>query len=358
MLRLWHVCTACFIVVSACASEPSESSSGPHASDLLPAPTGKADSAVFNKDNLISDALFTNPSYLSSEHVQAFLEDTPYGTRSYLADVRYNGRSAAEIIVDTGLEYGVNPLVLLVKLQVEYSLVYDDNPSNFALGHAMGCGCYDGSPDCSYGPSGFTAQLGCGAASLRNHYDDAEAGGETVSGWAIDKDKKTLDDEWVLPRNAATASLYTYTPWVLEDRGGNWLFWNVFQRFAYHLGVHRPNWGWIGSSCEDATTCSYESGMCLETSNHGGVCSMPCELYCPDSDLPFMSVTFCAEYPGLDGETVGQCLARCDRALFPENDGCATSFTCREIRRYGDEEVTKEICWPDGISPLHTSSDP
>jgi len=334
---------------AACAETSPNQAPAPHASDLIPVSNGKADGAVFNKDDLISDALFINGSYLEPSHVQSFLEDTPYGTRSYLADVRFNGKTAAEIIVDTGLEYGINPLVLMVKLQVEYSLVYEESPSNFALGHAMGCGCYDNSPHCSYGPSGFAAQLACGAHALRKHYDAAELGEETVSGWSVDKDKKTLDDEWVIPRNAATASLYTYTPWVLKNRGGNWLFWNVLQRFAYHMGANQPNWGWIGSTCEESPTCSYDEGMCLETSNHGGVCSMPCELYCPDSDLPFMSVTFCAAYPTDDDELSGQCLARCDESLFPENDGCATSFKCVEARRFGDEDVVKEVCWPENV---------
>jgi hypothetical protein len=42
----------------------------------------------------------------------------------------------------------------------------------------------------------------------------------TVSGWARNRTKTTQDDISVTPKNAATAALYTYTPWVGEAGGG------------------------------------------------------------------------------------------------------------------------------------------
>jgi hypothetical protein len=337
------------LCVMSCAEQGTASHPTPHASDLVPVTSGKADGAVFDKNNLISDALFTSGGNLTQEHVQEFLEDTPYGTRSYLADLRIGGRTAAEMIIETGEDYDINPLVLLVKLQVEHSLVYNENPSDYALGHAMGCGCYDNVPGCGFGPAGFSAQLVCAADALRHHFNRADAGESTISGWTIGEAKRTLDDAWVTPENAATVSLYTYTPWVLPGTGGNWLFWNVFYRFAYQLGAHQPNWGWIGSSCEEDSACQYEGGVCLETGNHGGVCTMSCDLLCPDSDVPFTSGTFCAAYPSESGELIGQCLSRCDEALFPENDGCATSYRCVDASRFGQEDTVKKVCWPEHV---------
>jgi hypothetical protein len=53
-----------------------------------------------------------------------------------------------------------------------------------------------------------------------------------TSPWVMGRSKRTLDRVRVTPSNHATASLYSYTPWVLSGRGGNWLVWNVTTKFA------------------------------------------------------------------------------------------------------------------------------
>jgi MYXO-CTERM domain-containing protein len=54
---------------------------------------------------------------------------------------------------------------------------------------------------------------------MRRSMDKALTTG-TVSGWSRGKTKDTEDGMTILPKNAATAALYTYTPWVGEAGGG------------------------------------------------------------------------------------------------------------------------------------------
>ena len=183
-----------------------------------------------------------------------------------------------------------------------------------------------------------------------------------------------------MPKNAATAALYTYTPWILEGSGGNWLFWNVYRKYISQILLGRPNYQWVGSPCHSHSTCNFEGGVCMITATDcdnawcdddstivswepardeqfgpipqaNGVCSTSCSLYCNDSTTPYTSTTFCALIPGYttseesEGEQ-GWCLARCSSELFPENNGCADGFLCGPATRANDPDTTKEVCWP------------
>ncbi len=46
--------------------------------------------------------------------------------------------------------------------------------------------------------------------------------------------RRTLDPRPITPKNRAPASLYAYTPWVLVNRGGNWLVWSVTRKYVRH----------------------------------------------------------------------------------------------------------------------------
>ena len=204
-------------------------------SDFDPAPgDGKADgvAATFNANNVVDDALFTGDMDVAS--VQAFLETTPYGDRSWLASYSVNGVRASQLIVNAAKAENIHPLMLLVRMQVEASLVSKTAvPSQSHLNAALGCACPDGAR-CSSGDRGLSAQLTCGAETLRQWFDASSDG---TGQWRKGVSHKTLDPRVVTPANHATASLYAYTPWVLVGSGGNWLVWNITKKFVHHAEV-------------------------------------------------------------------------------------------------------------------------
>ncbi len=349
--------------------------------DLQQTEHGKADGNHFMSSHLIEEHLFVDAEYMTVEQVQEFLDFPPYSHRSYLANYWEEGQFASEIIVDAATEYQINPLVILVKLQVEASLIYALAPSDFQVNRAMGCGCLDGVYGCPYGPKGFKGQIECGASLLREYIDALDNGFPTPSGWEVGISKKSQDGETITPKNMATAALYTYTPWVLEWEGGNWLFWNVYQRYSEHVLKNTPNHHWIGGVCNSNSVCAFDEGFCQlmaadesnedptdgehwdtpnwtpdnsepgDTLNEAvGFCTRQCSHYCPDNNTPFMAGTFCVDVGSFIGnEPAGLCLAECDTDLFSDNDGCDKGFRCEKHPRFGELDFTREVCWPEKI---------
>jgi hypothetical protein len=226
MLRL-----ALFVVVTGCVADPP---SHDEASDFDPvvwSPGGKADfsgvPATFDHNAVVDNAVFSTQA-VDGDAVQAFLEKSPYANRSWLADYTLDGKRFADRIVEIAAADNLDPVMLLVRLQVESSVVGKTAvPSNATLAHAMGCGCPDGSP-CSRALSGFENQLQCAADTYKELFDESVGGtGEYRTGHTT----KTLDNISVTPRYDGTAAIYGYTPWVLVGRGGAWLTWNVSRRF-------------------------------------------------------------------------------------------------------------------------------
>jgi len=354
--------------------------------DLLLFDSGKEDSGVFNPNILIDQEMFENEDFMSEVEIQSFLENTPYGHESFLARYEWVGEKASTIIDQVAKQYGINPIILLTKLQVESSLIFRTVPDPYRMEVAMGCGCPDVGPACANAPIGFGRQVDCAGSLFRQYLDRISTQGETITGWGPGIPRQTSEGITVVPKNAATAALYTYTPWILEGSGGNWLFWNVYRKYTSEVLRGRPNYQWVGSSCQSSTTCNFEGGLCMiaETSceedswceetvstvsweparderygpipESAGVCSTPCSLYCNDSTTPFTATTFCAVIPGVQSEDdaegeEGWCLARCTPELFPENNGCEIGFTCGEATRANDPETTKDVCWPDVLLP-------
>ncbi len=226
-------------LLGACvAGETVEPGDHEEVTDFDPVPgDGKADgvSATFDQNNVVDDELFTGD--MDVAQVQAFLEDSPYNNRSWLASYTVDGVPASQKIVDAARAERIHPLMLLVRMQVEASLVSKTvQPSQSRINAALGCGCPDGG-SCNASYRGLSAQLTCGAHTLRKWFD----GSEDRSGqWKRGEGRRTLDPRTVTPANHATASLYAYTPWVLVGRGGNWLVWNIskkYVRFAADQGL-------------------------------------------------------------------------------------------------------------------------
>ena len=196
--------------LAACSGTPSEHSGG-IASEVA--------ETAFHANNVLDDRSLLDVTAMTQDGVQKFLETTPWGGRSGLADFSENGQSAAAILHRAATENGINPLVLLVRLQMEHSLVRQASAPATVMTVAFGCGCPD-TAACADKYKGFASQADCAAGTLRRMVDRAGTPQGTVSGWKVGETKKSLDDVSITPANAATAALYTYTPWVGETGGG------------------------------------------------------------------------------------------------------------------------------------------
>lgn len=204
----------------------------------LAPPSAPSLEVAFERHALVDDDTFRDAHALSADDLEVFLRATPHGSASVLATVDADdGRSAAEILVRESRRAGVNPLLLLAKLQVEQSLVSRRSAGPRAIDYALGCECPDGQA-CRSRSRGFGPQVRCAAEKLATYFRELSHRGASRSLWRVGAVRPAACGALVAPRNRATASLYTYTPFVLEGRGGNWLFHRVFRRYAHYLGVY------------------------------------------------------------------------------------------------------------------------
>jgi hypothetical protein len=323
-------------------------------SDFDPFDAAKADgvASVFNRHDVVDDAFFVAAEAVDVAAVQAFLEHTPYGRPCFLADAVVGNTTPAAAIVAAAKRHDINPILLLSRMQVEKGLISKSKaPSQKAIDFAFGCGCADGN-SCSEAFRGFDKQIECAADTMREHFDAAQAG---MGIWRVGVGKKSLDGLTVTPANAATASLYAYTPWVLTGKGGNWLVWNVTGKFVNHFesngGVDIEDPGFVGTPCEasDEAACGFahdgDEGFCLASEGGTGVCTVECEGRCPDKAGSVGADTMCVELePGVGG---------CVPVAGPHNDDCGQvpgSEVVTADRFVGDSGVgarTATVCWPE-----------
>jgi len=173
-------------------------------------------SRKFYKDRIISNAEFTDTTSISVVEIQRFLERK----NSVLAKP-YRGRSVAEMIYYAALSEGINPKVLLVKLQKEQGLITARHASKKKLDWALGVGCYDsGRWNEKY--RGFEKQIRYAARILRKHYDIANQKLQNQRYIRLN-----IDGKQVYVKNAATYALYLYTPHF----HGNRLFHGIYLRY-------------------------------------------------------------------------------------------------------------------------------
>lgn len=215
--------------------------SSPAPDDGARGASAKVTQGAFDKNAVLDDVSLRDVDAMTAEDVQAFLDETPWGTRSALATYEVEGKTAAQIIHATAVKHGINPLELLVRLQMEQGLIRKTTATDATIDVAFGCGCPH-SPVCSDKYMGFENQAECAAGTLSRSMDRAVTSTGTVSGWARSRAKQTEDGVTVTPKNAATAALYTYTPWVGEAGGGREgvggasLHFSVWDRFATAVG--------------------------------------------------------------------------------------------------------------------------
>lgn len=150
---------------------------------------------------------------------------------------------AAATLDQVAREVGLDPRVLLTKLQVEQSLV-TQAPTLERLDWALGYGVPDMGPrQESY--RGFERQLEAAARTLKGYLRPDHP--LTVVG--LVGRPLVVSDGVVVPRNRATAALYRYTPWIgdravesLTPPFGNYLFYRVWSEFFGAPSVDSGSW--------------------------------------------------------------------------------------------------------------------
>ncbi len=199
----------------------------------------------YNPSNLIDNPTLLNNGTMSAGAIQSFLSNVGSGLAGY-TDVEacdstiapyytHCGQtiSAAQIIFDASQAYDINPRAILATLEKEQSLVTDPSPSSSQIDCAMG---YN---SCS-GYVGFFTQVDNGTWQLRLSYELASGNsywGYSPSQYACANGQDTNPNnnlystglypgrivtfydpggvaETITIANAATASLYCYTPYV------------------------------------------------------------------------------------------------------------------------------------------------
>lgn len=134
----------------------------------------------------------------------------------------YQGASsetAAQIIAKVGQACGISPKVLLVRLQLEQSLVTDTWPTVRQFSFAMGWNCPDSGPgnsaNCNNGTAGFLDQIYGSAWQVKRYqarpseYNYRAFRNNTIQ-WHPNSACGTSS---VYIANQATAALYIYTPY-------------------------------------------------------------------------------------------------------------------------------------------------
>jgi hypothetical protein len=109
------------------------------------------------------------------------------------------------------------------------------------------------------------------------------------------------------------------------------------------------NEGWIGGLCAGDEDCGYTDGFCFtdEEGFPAGMCSMACDLYCPDEEG--MVTTFCINAGSVDvSAPPGLCTTRCDEAM--SDSGCRPEYQCALVPRYNDPSTVVDACIPSAVS--------
>lgn len=224
--------------------------------------------------DLINNSVFINSSIMSQSSIQSFLN----GKGSYLATHSYKevcsnnymdthyahcGQTvlASYIIHDAAVAYNLSPRVIMATMQKEESLITAQNPTSSQINFAMGYACPD-SGGCG-SVSGFFNQVDWGTWQLRLNYarangDNSWLGTDSYVAYACPSATRyystglypgrnvTFYDDYGTPyttiklANAATASMYCYTPHVYP--GSSREYYSGSYWFVYYYDM------WWGST--------------------------------------------------------------------------------------------------------------
>lgn len=205
-----------------------------------------ADASKFNPGMIITDEQFYDSTSMNAKQIQQFLnekgkdctsnclKDYRQDTQSYPANLckGYRGarnESAAQIIEKVARSCDINPKVILVMLQKETSLVTLDNPADWRYERAMGYYCPD-DPNrpgwCHPLYAGFYNQVFDAAGQLQNYKRNPDSFGYRAGRThnILHSPDRSCGTKSVYVENAATASLYIYTPYTPNQAAMNNLY--------------------------------------------------------------------------------------------------------------------------------------
>nr|WP_283251340.1 hypothetical protein [Actinomyces sp. AC-20-1] len=235
---------------------PSPTPSGPAA--VVPDYTG------FDAAHVIDDDVFFDSGSMTLEEVSDFIarvnkgcvagdDGTPCLAQAVFTTEDYapgpgcsgytgaEGESAAQVITNVAGSCGVSPRVLLTLIQKEQGLLTASGESLTAHDYeaAAGYDCPDGGT-CDPEHAGFFRQLYGAAAQFQRYHQDPwgyeVVAGETATlGYAPSAACGTGE---VTPVNQATAGLYNYTPYLLNeaawDGGDDCTTWGTLNFYGYY----------------------------------------------------------------------------------------------------------------------------
>lgn len=261
--------------------------------------------AAYDGANVIDNSVFLNSNAMSLSAIQNHLasKGSALASRNFVLNC-YGADSqerqwyrsvgapcdqnvpAAQIIYYTAKVYGINPQVILATMQKEQSLITAPNPTARQVAQAMGYGCpTTGNCDDS---SNFFWQVDNGTWVLRYHYERANRNfnwWKPSTSWTCGTEKnfykpnlypgqnvRFYDGAGVNYRtyfiaNAATSSLYCYTPHAYNNPQGLYgraPFGTVGQYYSGSYNFVYFFEAWFGSTrgipipgCDEATNTSY-----------------------------------------------------------------------------------------------------
>ena len=229
--KFWAAATVMTLTVFGLVAIPSEQE-----------PAAALNGSMFDPGLIISDSVFYDFGTMSVADIQRFLDGRVSACRAAadrpgcLKDYRLStpgatgspGRcesvpaksniTAAELIYDIGRACGINPRVILVKLQKEQGLITSTDPSPRAYDFALGMDCPDSPSGCSAASAGFFWQLYKGVGQLNWYSNPAGSFTWLKPGSVISRpyypNRPSCGSQSFTLQNKATAALYYYTPYV------------------------------------------------------------------------------------------------------------------------------------------------
>ena len=229
--KFWAAATVMTLTVFGLVAIPSEQE-----------PAAALNGSMFNPGLIISDSVFYDFGTMSVADIQRFLDGRVAACRAAadrpgcLKDYRLStpgatgspGRcesvpaksniTAAELIYDIARACGINPRVILVKLQKEQGLITATDPSPRAYDFALGMDCPDSPSGCSAASAGFFWQLYKGVGQLNWYSNPAGSFTWLRPGTIISRpyypNRPSCGSQSFRLENKATAALYYYTPYV------------------------------------------------------------------------------------------------------------------------------------------------
>lgn len=263
---------------------------------IIPLQQARAFTPNYDSSNLIDNGTFVNNQTMSADAIQVFLTNTGSGLAGY-SDIEacdstiapyyiHCGQtlSAAQLIYDASQAYDINPRAILATLEKEQSLVTDPTPTSSQIDCAMGYNSCSGS-------IGFFTQVDNGTWALAYNYQGAlgttnwlswspaagypcrNANSSFYSAGLYPGSTVVFTDsggtaETITLANAATASLYCYTPYVgplsVTGYSGSYNFVYYYQLwFGSTLASIPYAWNYVNQSAyaDAAHTQPFTTGI-------------------------------------------------------------------------------------------------